>query len=474
MPVPLLVTVALLAVVVGLGQLTVPENRPQVTGLEPAKAAVSAARVVCPDANGVAVAAPGSGKGKVTVGEVGSFDEPALSSLRRAPGRAVVLPDEGAKGPVMATAEDGLAPGFEAQQYVRKDTGEGRGLAETRCMTPRNEWWFAGPSTTGGTDTRLYLSNADRTAATVDVYAYSAAGPADPSTGRSIATVDPGGQEVLDLAELAPELDVSAIQVVARTGRVAAAIRMQVADGDTDYGTTWVPPARPTQGNLLIPGLPEGAGKRKLVLFAPGDEGTTAHLRISRREDMFAPTGGADRVDIPAQQVVEVDLSSSMTKSVTAVQVNSDVPLIGSIVATEGGSGKDGGVTVATTTPRLTGTATVPFVPKRDVDAALALTATTKDTEVDVRTLAPGPSEPRRVSIGAGKTRTVQLDPPAGESSYGLVVTPRPGGGPVYGARLLTASSDDGELLSALPLRPGVREVSLPPVVPEIGAGVPP
>ncbi|MQA03659.1 MAG: hypothetical protein GEV07_13375 [Streptosporangiales bacterium] len=471
-PIPLLVTVALLAVVVGVGELTLPDERSQVTGLKPAHAAVSAARVVCPDATGgdVAAVAPDRGKGEVAVGEIDSSTSTPVESLGTAPGRAVLQPEN--DGGVVVGAKGATAPGFEAEQYRRKDDGKDRGMADVRCATPSNNWWFAGPPTTGGASSELYLSNIDSAAATVDVLVYGPDGPVDPNVGRGIS-VDPGEQRVVSVTELAPELPVSAVRVVAKTGRVAASVRSEVKDGGTSYGASWVPPATPKSGNLIVPALPPGAGDRKLVLFTPSGEDSTVHLRLSTSDGSFAPAG-KDRVDLPAQQAISVDLSEMMTKSVTALQVNAQVPLVGAVVAAEGGSGEDGDLAYSATSPSLGSGGIAAMVPAGNLNAAMALTAPTRDAEVEVRTLTDdGPSDPKRVRIGAGKTEAVKLRAPKGAENYGVLVSPQEGSGPVYGARLLTASPDEGPLLTSLALRPGVREVTLPPVVPEIGAGVP-
>lgn len=470
-PVPLLVTVAVLAAVIGVGEFTMPEDRKQVSGLKPAHAAVSAARVVCPETSGadIGLLAPDKGKGEVAVGDLDWSSTTDVQPLSGGGARTVV---KGSDGPLVVGAEGGTAPGFEAEQYRRKDGGDERGMSDHRCTTPSNNWWFAGMPTTSGSSTELFLSNIDSTAATVDVVAYGPDGPVDPNTGRGI-TVDPGEQKLVKLHELAPELSVSSVRVVARTGRIAAAVRTQVKDGGSTYGADWVPPAAPKAGNLIVPALPPGAGKRKLVLFTPSNEDSTVHLRLSTKDGSFAPAG-KDRVDVPAQQAVAVDLSDMMTKQVTALQVSSDVPVVAGVTAAEGGSGEDGDLAFAAGARPLHSTGAAALVPTGDLQSALALTAPTKDAEVEVRALADdGPSQPKDVRIGAGKTVAVKLRAPKGASSYSVLVTPKKGSGDVYGARLLAASPGQGPLLSSLALRPGVREVTLPPVVPEIGAGVP-
>ncbi|MQA77050.1 MAG: hypothetical protein GEV10_00975 [Streptosporangiales bacterium] len=471
-PLPLVAVLVLLAALVGVGELTLPERRTQIAGLEAAKAAVTSARVVCPfaPAQQIAVAAPGKGKGEVTVQPLGSSTGSPLGALRTAPGRAVAdTVDENEA--VVASAEGATAPGFEVEQYSRSDSGVNRGIRDVRCTTPSTDWWFAGAATTAGNTTDLYLSNLDRSASTVDIVAYGEDGVIDPEAGRGI-TIDPGKRRVVKLSEIAPELATSAVRVFARSGRVAAAMHTGVRDGDTSYGGAWVPPSTPKAGNIVVPAVPSGSGDRKLVLFAPGEQDTTVGVRLSTPTGSFAPEG-KDKVNIPAQQAIEVDLGDVMTKSATALQVSSDVPLVASVVAVEGGSGEDGGVAFSAGTPALSSPATVPLVPTGKIEATLHLTAAVEDAQVDVRTMSPRPSAPRTVRIPAGRTVQVKLTPPRGDSAYGIIVTPRDGSGPVYGSRVLTASPKDGPLIASLGLVPGVHQVSLPPVVPEIGAGVP-
>jgi hypothetical protein len=219
--------------------------------------------------------------------------------------------------------------------------------------------------------------------------------------------------------------------------------------------------------------VPSGSGPRHLVLFVPGDQDTTVSVRLSTPDGSFAPAGH-DQVDVPAQQAVSVDLGNVMAKSATAVEVNAPVPLVAAVVAAEGGSHADGSMAFSTGTPAIASPAGVPMVPTGSrTQVTLQLTSPDRDTQVQVRTIQhTSVSRPATVKVPAGKTVPVKLSPPAGARDYGVLVSPDPGAD-VYGSRLVVASAKGGPVIGVYPLEPGVRQVTLPPVVPEVGAGIP-
>lgn len=472
-PVPLVVVCAILAVIVGLGEATLPDNRAQLTGLHEERVPVGMARLVCPDAGShqVALVAPGSGKGSATLRENGS-DGSSVATLDSVPSRTSRTVDGSTKS-LVATAERDAAPGFEAAEYDRDDSGKDRGLRDTRCVRPARDWWFAGAKIGTGYDAELYLSNVDASPATVDVRAYGNEGAVDPLAGRGIS-VDAGEHKVIDLRTIAPHLSASAIHVLTQSGRVAAALRVRAADDGTRYGASWVPPSRLPAKDVVVPAVPAGSGDRKLVLFAPGQQGTTASVRLSTPDGSYAPAGHAS-VNVPAQQAVAVSLGDVMAKSATAVQVTGSVPLVAAVVAIEGGSGEDGSIAYSTGTGALHGPGVVPIVPSgHGMKAALELTAPRKDATVVVTALRGTKSrEVKTARVQAGRTVKVKLKPRRGGSPYAVVLTPKDSSGQVYASRVLTATPKDGPLVSAQPVVSRKRAVTLPPVVSDVGAGVP-
>ncbi|MGH3098991.1 MAG: DUF5719 family protein [Streptosporangiales bacterium] len=472
-PGPLVAICAVLAVVVGLGEATLPDDRAQLTGLHEERVPIGMARLVCPDAGShdVAMVAPGSGKGRATLHEVGS-DGSAAATLDSGPSRTSSAVD-GSANALVATAKHGAAPGFEAAEYDRDNSGSDRGLRDTRCVRPGRSWWFAGATIGTGYEADLYLSNVDSSPATVDIRAYGKEGPVDPLAGRGI-TVDAGKRKVVDLSRIAPHLSMSALHVVAQSGRVSAALRVQAKEDDTSYGVSWVPPSQQPAKDVVVPAVPAGSGDRKLVLFAPGQQGTTASVRLSTPDGSYAPAGH-DSVNVPARQAVAVGLGDVMAKSATAVQVTASVPLVAAVVAIEGGSGEDGSIAYSASTAALHEPGAVPVVPSGgNLKAALELTAPRDDATVTVTALHGTKSEKlKSVRVPAGRTVKVKLKPRWGGSPYAVVLDPLGSGGPVYASRVLTATPGAGPLISAQPVVSSERAVTLPPVVSDVGAGVP-
>lgn len=472
-PLPFIGVAAALVLFVAIGTVVLPEDRSQLTGLTATDVSVTAARVVCPASGGTRVAAmaPGSGKADATLHPLDTTSGATLGALHSAPARGAASIRKSVGASAM-DAKGPMAPGFEVEQYERSDSGAARGIQDVRCVTPATQWWFAGAATTMGNDSRLYLSNLDNTTATVDVLAYGDGGAVDPEAGRGI-TVDPGKQKVVKLGDVAPAMKVSTVHVLARTGRIAAALRTQVKRGGTSYGAAWVPPSRPKRGDTVIPAVPSGKGPRHLVLFVPGEQDTTVSVRLSTPDGSFAPAGH-DQVDVPAQQAVSVDLGNVMAKSATAVQVNAPVPVVAAVVAAEGGSGEDGSMAFSTGTPSLNTPAGVPMVPAdKKTRVTLQLTSPRVDARVQVRTMYHGSvGRPSTVKVPAGRTVEVKLSPPGKVTDYGVLVSPEDGA-EVYGSRVIVGSPRNGPVIGVYPLEPGVRKVTLPPVIPEIGAGIP-
>ena len=67
----------------------------------------------------------------------------------------------------------------------------------------------------------------------------------------------------------------------------------------------------------------------------------------------------------------------------------------------------------------------------------------------------------RRSDRNCAESFEVTMPPPAGGDGYGLAVTPRPGSGPVYAARLLKIKKQGFTLL---PIEPARVTALLPPV----------
>ena len=117
----------------------------------------------------------------------------------------------------------------------------------------------------------LELVNPDAGPAVVDAIAYGRRGAVDAPALRGVAV--PGRSVVhIDLAERVPRRDDLALHVTTTRGRVSASVVDTYDElGSSGSATDYLPsqPA-PTTSNLLL-GLPEGTGRRTLLLANPAE-----------------------------------------------------------------------------------------------------------------------------------------------------------------------------------------------------------
>jgi len=106
---------------------------------------------------------------------------------------------------------------------LRDPGGAGRSLASTDCAVASSEFWFVGGGAIAGRRTQIVLVNPDENAAIVDLIIRGPDGIIDAPAGRGL--VVPGQDRlVVRLDVLAPGVPATAVQVLARTGRVGAAV----------------------------------------------------------------------------------------------------------------------------------------------------------------------------------------------------------------------------------------------------------
>jgi hypothetical protein len=74
-------------------------------------------------------------------------------------------------------------------------------------------------------------------------------------------------------------------------------------------------------------------------------------------------------------------------------------------------------------------------------------------------------SPPQTVQVSAQHTVAITVAPPAGSHDpFAIVVTPQPGSGPLYAARVVTSSGGlSGPVLSILPVQSALTQIILAP-----------
>ncbi|TDQ51940.1 DUF5719 family protein [Actinorugispora endophytica] len=365
--------------------------------------------------------------------------------------------EDGSGSATVVRAEGALAAGLEAAQTTVGDSS----VSEIRCAEPTSSVWFAAPGGDQLEDLRLHLSNIDETPATVNVDLYATDGPSFSEETRGI-TVDPRGQVDLSLIPLVETTNAVAVHVRTNAGRAAVGLFAEHEGGGAD----WVPSTAAPATRHVIPGVQGGGGNKRLVIATPGDEPTTADVRL------ITPEGEAEEealasVDVPPAASTRVSLEGPLDSRPGTVVVEADHPVVVG-VAMDRSDGDDTAYTAATA-PLAVGPDARAVAPPAPRDTGTALLLGAPEEAVEVR-LTPVASDGERgealsVTVEAGTTVVPETDPGGGTTWIVEAV----GGGPLHAARALTA---DGAL-SVLPLPPAPAEVPLPGVVDSLTSVVP-
>lgn len=287
-------------------------------------------------------------------------------------------------------------------------------------------------------------------------------------------SVAPHARAAIRLDALAPDKALLALRVVAQRGRVAAAVRHVRFDGLTPRGVDWVPRALPPATTVVVPGFPQGPGRRVVLVTNPGPDPTSVSLRLTESDRQRVPPG-LEAVEVPAGTTVATDITTLTDRSPAAVTVTSDggPVLAGGFVYDAQGRSAVKDFAYAGSAERLDGPALLTdVVINRPTESTLLLSAPDADATVSVRPVpvlgqdGPLPSA-RQVVVKAGRTVAVRLStflPPGATGQLAVEVLAQPGSGPVYAARYLRERGDRGPLTTLLTLRGAAQQVVVPAV----------
>ena len=207
---------------------------------------------------------------------------------------AVVQQTDGADNAVLVSATGALAVGTSAAQFVAADTSQRNSLEALSCPEARGQWWFAGVDTGPDATSRLVLANPTPAAAVVTVRFFGTRGELDVAAAQGIP-VGGGTSRVIDLAGLAPELDVATVHVQATRGRIAAALHVERRAGLDAAGAEWLSPAAgPSVAPVVVP-LPGVVGQRRLIVTNPSPGEALVSARVIDEEGAFVPSTAGRR-----------------------------------------------------------------------------------------------------------------------------------------------------------------------------------
>jgi len=358
------------------------------------------------------------------------------------------------------------------EQVTRGEAGSSRGLAGLRCQAPTTEAWFVGGSTKAGDAMTLVMANPDDSPALVDVLVWTATGPVDPRPGRGIS-VPPRTRVAFPLDQVAPDREFLALHVVVQRGRVAAAVRHARLDGLTPKGVEWVPQAQPPATSVVVPGLPQGPGRRILSVTNPGLDPTIVSVQLTTPDGQFVPTG-LDALPVPAGTTLATELAPLTDKTAATVQVvSAGGPVVAGAFVYDAQDGPVREIAYAGSAQPLSGPGLLTdVVIDRPTESTLFLTALDTEATVEVTPVpivgADGPLPPaKQVTVPGGRTTAVQLStflPPGASGRLAVEVRPAPGSAPVYASRYLRERGARGPLTTMLVLQGAAQRVVLPVV----------
>ena len=477
------VVIVVIAAAVIWAQVTRPAAV-KATTPQPGLMPVTNQTLVCPQAGGT----PSRGAARIAYADAGT-DPASSSTLTTAPldpdsvatdvpiqpGHAWHIDGPKTLSPMRITMTGPIATTSSAVQFTRQSVGSSLQVSAAPCEAPTTEAWFAGFSSGVGTHATLLLSNVDAVEATVDIGIYGDAAPPDPQAQHGLV-VPPNSQKAVRLDTLAPGFANGVVHVTATSGRIVAAVRYDAENGSIPLGVEWIPRTDGPALTQTVPGIVGGDGARRLILSTPGDIDATVSLNIVTADGSFTPTG-FDAVDVPAGQVVSVDLADQLQKEAGAVVVTSTEPVVAGAISSlppDKAGGADVGFTAAV--PALsTPTVVAGGETGSDRHTSLLLTAPGADANLTLTVLPDTKTSSPLVSpmtIPGGTTMALDLGSLSKDPAPAVEITPE-AGGPLYAGWALQENIGATADLTSFPLRSPVTTLERPPVRTDLRAGLP-
>lgn len=402
----------LTGVVVGITTLT-PAELPRVTTVE----AVRSTKVVCVPATSGATVMVDNATTVTPLG--GSATETKRTVLT---GQETSVVAEGTEGPVGGAI-----------------SGSGAVRTLTQCVKPVSQGVIALPATA---DTQLKIVNPDASEAAIDLTLYGAEGEIQALGARGI-TLAAYQERTIALSVLTEKATPVGVSFQASRGRAAVMAITQTQSSGTAAGPSQLGTSH------LLPGIPAGATSSVVVLANPSETRITANLTAYGTTPAYQPQGGGN-ISIPPHASVSVSLENALLGEASAIQVNSDAPVMAGMAFTLGDSAQVAPVEAGTSLGTFTSPGGVlQLTNPGTADAQATVTATG----------AGGAEEEATVTVGAGQTVVHKL-PATTEQGQRVTVG---SGQPLFGA--VVSSGETGSW--AAPLEP-MTAGGTPPLAAEL------
>ncbi|MDH6580058.1 DUF5719 family protein [Kitasatospora sp. MAP5-34] len=370
----------------------------------------------------------------------------------------------------LAVATGGYAPGFSVTQTTTVTDQSGVGMSGINCTPAGTSFWFSGVSTAGDRVDYVSLVNADSVPAVVDLKLYGDKGPIDNDAATGI-TLPAGSSQDLRLPTFAQNVNDLALHVIARSGRVGAAVHAT----DGTKGADWIPASVEPTSSVVLPGLPADMSAARLVIVAPGDDDADLKIQISGKNGWFTPAGH-ETIHVKAGMIAATDLQQVVggtTQQVNRGEVGAlrltpsdpahPTPIVASIRVDRSQNGKSDAAWI--TGSALIGQRAGIAENRGGGAGTLYLTSSGDAAKVKVSVSAGsggGTPASQEVSIPAGATVGMQVPEPAGLNGvFGLTVETE-SGGPVVAARMLAVNVNNIPMFTIQPLRDDHSTVQVP------------
>lgn len=362
-----------------------------------------------------------------------------------------LVPTRLGTGGLIISATGADAQGFDVEQLSPS------GQPTARCQPPGSDFWFMGPETTK-LHTELYLINPDSVPANASVGVQTDSGPLLGAADSGII-VPPHAMVVQNLGKLVRSAKAAAFHVTTSVGRVVAAVRE--TDSLAKPGV-WLPAAQQPATTQTLTGLPGTTGARELYITVPGPSAARVTIRAVTPRGSYRPTGGTG-ISLLGHLTTGISLPS-LSGLPGSIEISANVPVT-AVLDISGGPAGAPGAFISGSAP-VTEQGVVAASPAGAAQSTqIVLSAPGKAAAVKVTEAVPGSAltgQPGKVvQIKAKSATIVQLKLPkhaANASLVSVVITPQPGSGPVYAARVAVSG---GAVRSVLPIGSSPTRIDL-------------
>jgi hypothetical protein len=295
----------------------------------------------------------------------------------------------------------------------------------------------------------------------VDLLVYGVKGAVDAPAGSGIVLA-PSSRRQVRLDTLAPNQAVTAVHVIARSGRIGVSGLDQQTNGLIPLGMSLLSATQPGT-RVVIPNIPSPVRSAVLELLSP-DADTTVTLTLLTDDGPISPAG-LDTVDLSAGKVTVVDLTEALAGLPAGLVVTADTEVVAGVeVRTgEGADLKEKDATAGS--PQLTRPAVVVGLAKNQLDHRVIVAAPDLAAVVRFELFVPGTTAPvwtQVVPIPHGSVRRAVIPVTTLTPTSILVITPI-SGGPVFAGRQVIERGARGPMIALAPIYP-TRATTLVPV----------